>query len=215
MKTSIIADNQFVTKEGMKCILNGSNITHIVAVTNVGELQKQLAVYPDALVILDYTLFDFVSVQQLLVVKAAAQKSDWLLFSDELGEEFMRYVLFSDPTISVVMKHGSQQEIQLALHNILSGIPYICELAEQILTATVPVRKVSEMIKLTISEKTILHEIASGKTTKEIAYEKNLSFHTVNTHRKNIFRKLGVNNLHEAIKYAVRAGIFDIAEYYI
>jgi len=51
--------------------------------------------------------------------------------------------------------------------------------------------------------------------TKEIAYEKNLSFHTVNTHRKNIFRKLGVNNVHEAIKYAFRAGLIDIMEYYI
>ena len=41
------------------------------------------------------------------------------------------------------------------------------------------------------------------------------SFHTVNTHRKNIFRKLGVNNVHEATKYALRAGLVDSAEYYI
>lgn len=63
--------------------------------------------------------------------------------------------------------------------------------------------------------KIILKEIALGKTTKEIAAEKNLSFHTINSHRKNIFRKLGVNNVHEAIKYAMRAGIVDLAEYYI
>jgi DNA-binding CsgD family transcriptional regulator len=60
-----------------------------------------------------------------------------------------------------------------------------------------------------------LHEIALGKTTKEIAYEQNLSFHTINTHRKNIFRKLEVNNVHEAIKYALHAGIIDASEYYI
>ena len=40
-------------------------------------------------------------------------------------------------------------------------------------------------------------------------------FHTINSHRKNIFRKLGVNNVHEATKYAMRAGIVDLAEYYI
>ena len=33
--------------------------------------------------------------------------------------------------------------------------------------------------------------------------------------RKNIFRKIGVNNVHEATKYAMRAGIVDLAEYYI
>ena len=65
---------------------------------------------------------------------------------------------------------------------------------------------------LTQTEKNILKEIALGKTTKEIAAEKNLSFHTINSHRKNIFRKLGVNNVHEATKYAMRAGIVDLAE---
>ena len=66
---------------------------------------------------------------------------------------------------------------------------------------------------LTQTEKNILKEIVLGKTTKEIATEKNLSFHTINSHRKNIFRKLGVNNVHEATKYAMRAGIVDLAEY--
>ena len=41
------------------------------------------------------------------------------------------------------------------------------------------------------------------------------SFHTINTHRKNIFRKLSVNNAHEATKLALRAGLVDSAEYYI
>jgi len=52
-------------------------------------------------------------------------------------------------------------------------------------------------------------------TTKEIAEKRFSSFHTINTHRKNIFRKLGVNNVHEATKYALRAGLVDSAEYYI
>ena len=60
-----------------------------------------------------------------------------------------------------------------------------------------------------------MKSIAMGKTTKEIANERFLSFHTVNTHRKNIFRKLNVNNVHEATKYALRAGIIDMAEYCI
>ncbi|NLD23852.1 MAG: response regulator transcription factor, partial [Bacteroidales bacterium] len=55
-------------------------------------------------------------------------------------------------------------------------------------------------INLTASEKKILHEIALGKTTKEIAVEKNLSFHTVNTHRRNIYSKLGVNSVNEATR---------------
>ena len=72
-----------------------------------------------------------------------------------------------------------------------------------------------EKVKLTQTETEILKDIALGMTTKEIADKRFSSFHTVNTHRKNIFRKLGVNNVHEATKYALRAGLVDSAEYYI
>ena len=72
-----------------------------------------------------------------------------------------------------------------------------------------------EQTRLTKTEIEILKDIAMGMTTKEIAEKRISSFHTVNTHRKNIFRKLEVNNVHEATKYALRAGLIDSAEYYI
>ena len=52
-------------------------------------------------------------------------------------------------------------------------------------------------------------------TTKEIAEKRFSSFHTVNTHRKNIFRKLSVNNANEATRYALRLGLINPAEYSI
>ena len=78
-----------------------------------------------------------------------------------------------------------------------------------------PKHEVEEKVNLTKTETEILKDIALGMTTKEIADKRFSSFHTVNTHRKNIFRKLNVNNVHEATKYALRAGLVDTAEYYI
>ena len=68
---------------------------------------------------------------------------------------------------------------------------------------------------LTATEVEIVKAIAQGKTTKEIAIERYSSVHTITTHRKNIFRKLGVNTAHEVIKYALRAGLVDSSEFYI
>jgi DNA-binding NarL/FixJ family response regulator len=68
---------------------------------------------------------------------------------------------------------------------------------------------------LTETETDIVRAIAQGKTTKEIANERFSSVHTITTHRKNIFRKLGVNTAHEVIKYALRAGLVDSSEFYI
>lgn len=63
---------------------------------------------------------------------------------------------------------------------------------------------------LTKTEAEILRAIAQGKTTKEIADERFSSIHTITTHRKNIFRKLGIHTVHAAIKYALCANLVAI-----
>jgi DNA-binding NarL/FixJ family response regulator len=148
-------------------------------------------------------------------MKAGASESAWLLFSDELAEHFLRHVLLVDPTVGVVMKLDRMEEIMEALECAANRTVYLCETAKSILKNKIVVTASDMAEKLTTTEKTILREIALGKMTKEIAWEKNLSFHTVNTHRRNIFRKLEVNNVHEATKYALRTGLIDLLEYYI
>lgn len=214
MRTYIIADNQDITREGLISVLKSQdNKSRVETAGTRTELQAQLRNYPESIVILDYTLFDFISVNQLLNMKMGAKKSTWVLFSDELEEHFLRQVLLIDPSISVVMKHNALQNILDAITVASYGETYLCDIAESVLKEGNPQKKESD--NLTASEKNILREIALGKTTKEIAFEKHLSFHTVNTHRRNIFRKLGVNNAHEATKYALQAGLLDLMEYYI
>ncbi len=210
----ILADNQDITREGIISLLYQLNekIT-IITVASYHELQEKLKLYPKAVVILDYTLFNYSSVNQFLNMKIGARESSWILFSDELGEGFLRQILLSNQAISVIMKHDKKEEITEALQKVSAGGIYLCETAKSASEGAVPKPIVPD--KLTASEKTILREIALGKMTKEIAWEKNLSFHTVNTHRRNIFRKLGVNNAHEATKYALQAGLIDLLEYYI
>ncbi len=213
-KTYILADNQDITREGVVSLLYQLNKRHtVVSAFSCNELQEKLTIYPDSVVILDYTLFDYTSVNQLLNMIAGAKKSSWLLFSDELSEVFMREVLFSGKEICVVMKHNTKEVIMDAIRTASVKEVYLCEVAKSIKAAGIPQTKEPDI--LTATEKMILHEIALGKMTKEIAQEKNLSFHTVNTHRRNIFRKLDVNNVHEATKYALRAGLINVMEYYI
>ena len=68
---------------------------------------------------------------------------------------------------------------------------------------------------LTASEIEIVKLIAEGLTTKQIASKRNISYHTVNTHRKNIFKKVEVSNTSELIMHAIKAGWIDNIEYYI
>jgi DNA-binding NarL/FixJ family response regulator len=213
MQHFILADNQFITREGVMSMLAQLGYGHgVTEAASRTELKAQLLVAPNAVVVVDYTLFDL-SEAQLINMKARHAEAVWVLFSDELTRHFLLQMMLSELRFSVVMKTDSRSEIEDSLSCAARGETYVCEAVAQLLAEDVPPS--SGAAKLTQAEVLVLHEVAMGKTTKEIAYDRNLSFHTINTHRKNIFRKLEINNVHDAVKYALRAGIIDVGEYAI
>jgi DNA-binding NarL/FixJ family response regulator len=213
MRPFIIVDNQDITREGILALLRQLAGSEAVAeASSRSELKALLNEQPEAVVVLDYTLSDFSDVQ-LMNMKQRYPLSLWLLFSDDLSKPLLRQALQSGQLYSVVMKGDSRREIVAALESAADGQVYLCETAAQVLREEVPATPSG--IPLTASERVVLRDIAMGKTTKEIAYERHLSFHTINAHRRNIFRKLEINNVHEATKYALRAGVIDWGEYAI
>lgn len=176
-------------------------------------VERLLACGNRAVVVIDYTLFDINDVDELLILSQRFTAVQWVLFSEDLSRDFVKRLIAMSQKFSIIMKESPMYEIKAAIKNAVSGERFICQRMAELLL--MPEEENKERIKLTPTETEILKEIANGMTTKEIAEKRISSFHTVNTHRKNIFRKLGVNNVHEATKYALRAGLVDSAEYYI
>ena len=205
----LIADNQGITQAGLMFLLQSVSEAESRTVADKAGLIEELKSCPNSVVIVDYTLFDINDGAELLVLGDRYPNVCWLLFSDDLSTEFIRLVVASSIRFGVVLKDSPLSEIRLAISTAIVGQRYICQrVTEQLLKP----EKKEEKIKLTATETDILKDIALGMTTKEIAEKRFSSFHTINTHRKNIFRKLGVNNVHEATKYALRAGLVDSAE---
>lgn len=179
------------------------------------ELLQVLSRDEASVVVLDYTLFDFNDQAELLIVSQRFPLVHWVLFSEDLSVDFAHQMVVASNMFGIVMKESPLQEIREALQYAASGRRFICQRMAEMLLTTPNTSSSDDMVKLTKTETEILKCIALGMTTKEIAEKRFSSFHTINTHRKNIFRKLGVNNAHEATKYALRAGLVDSAEYYI
>lgn len=211
----ILADKQDITRAGMMFLLDQAGQGSWKVAYDKPWLMALLREYSNAVVVLDYTLFDFDSVDEMLIIAERFPKSHWLLFSEELSADFLRMVLTSSNQFSAMMKDSTMGEMRQAISYALHHERFVSQHATQILLSAQPQQETHDDINLTKTEKEILIDIAHGLTTKEIADKRVSSFHTVNTHRKNIFRKLGVNNLHEATKYAIRAGLVDTSEYYI
>lgn len=177
------------------------------------ELIEALRADGGAIVILDYTLFDIGDAAELHILNQRFPQVSWVLFSEDLSVDFVRMTAAGNNRFSVLLKESPLEEIREGLAEVAKGRRYICKrMTEMLLT---PTQTTQEENRLTPTETEILRDIALGLTTREIAEKRYSSFHTVNTHRKNIFRKIGVNNVHEATRYALRAGLVDSAEYYI
>ncbi len=216
MRNLIIADTQDITRIGIKYMARDiENISHVHEVGDKSALIRLLSENEDGVVVLDYTLFDFTSINELQMLSERYPKSDWVLFSEELSDTFLKQMQANGLVFNIVLKSSPLDEIDAAIRSALFSESYFCKRVDNhIKTLTRSLESATDH-NLTGTEREILKEIALGKTTKEIAAERNLSFHTIITHRKNIFRKLEVNNVHEATKYAMKAGIVDVSEYYI
>ena len=209
----ILADNQEITRFALESLLHQNEQNKVYRASNKTTLVEYLKEHENAVVILDYTLFDFADEDQLLIVSDRFALSQWLLISDELTPQFLRKVVYSSHQFSIVFKDGPMSELRDALSAISRHERYISQRALEVI-----ISQQNDEDKpgiLTATEAVIVKAIAQGKTTKEIAEERFSSIHTITTHRKNIFRKLGVNTAHEVIKYAIRAGLVDPSEFYI
>ena len=216
MKRILIADNQYITRRGVWAILAEKEDCIIRNVSEKKELIDFLKDFPDSLVVLDYTLFDFRSIDELFILNTRFPNVQWMLFSVELSTEFLRQIYFNTPNFSILYKDSSQNEIIAGFSDFLNGQRIVCSIVSNALLNNLYKQNTEKQkANLTSTEQEILKDIASGKTTKEIAESRHISSHTVVSHRKNIFRKIEVNNIHEATKYAVKAGLVDLSDYFI
>ncbi len=213
MKNFIVADNQELTRFALESLLQKDEENVLYRAFDKAGLVALLKEHESAVVLLDYTLFDFADEDQLLIIAERFSLSEWILISDELTPQFIRRVVYSSHQFSVVFKDGTMSEIREALQTVGRHTRF---LSQRVLETIISQQQEAETPSiLTTTEMEIVKAIALGKTTKEIAAERFSSIHTVTTHRKNIFRKLGINTAHEAVKYALRAGLIDPSEFYI
>ena len=214
MRNYIIADNQELTRYALESLLKSDEGNTVYRAFDRAGLVALLKEHENAVVLLDYTLFDFADEDQLLIIAERFNLSDWILMSDDLTPQFIRRVVYSSRQFSMVFKDGPLSELREALSAVNRHMRHLSQRALETIVTQQQLEDETPHV-LTTTEMEIVKAIAQGKTTKEIAAERFSSIHTVTTHRKNIFRKLGINTAHEVVKYALRAGLIDYSEFYI
>ena len=212
MAKYILADNRELTRFALESLIRQKEGT-VYKTSNKAGLVELLKEHENAIVLLDYTLFDFADVDQLLIVGERFALARWILISEDLTPAFLRRVVYSSHQFSIVFKDEPLSSVREALQAASNHKRFFSQKALETIISQQEEEERPSI--LTETEIEIVKAIAQGKTTKEIAEERFSSVHTINTHRKNIFRKLKINTAHEVVKYALRAGLIDSSEFYI
>jgi DNA-binding NarL/FixJ family response regulator len=212
----IVADNQILTRNGIITLLKENKaIARVEEVSNKDELVFQLKKGNFSVLIIDFDYFDLSDINELKEIKKVAPFTCILIISNNNNPDDIISVL-NFGISNYILKNCDINEFSQAINAALINRRYFCSEVLDILVEQKTVqKKIEETSNLTLAEIEIVKMISQGLTTKEIAQKKYLSFHTINTHRKNIFKKLGIKNTSELLMYSVRKGIVNTTEYYI
>lgn len=215
-KLIYVADNQELTREGIisfvKKFFNGEAVVEVMSYRE--ELLSKLSNDP-LLLVIDHSTFEWNSPEDYLLIRKLHPLVSVLVISDVFAYPQAREVINAG-IAHFILKTSSEEDILGALKAIINKKKFIAGEIYDILIQKEKTQKQQFLPqKLSPSEIEVARMIAEGKTTKEIASLKHLSFHTVNTHRKNIFRKLGINTSFELVKYVMNAGLSNDIEYHI
>ena len=208
----VIADSSPVFRYGLKSILESKNEYHVEAEIQTGEdLESWLKHNTPDLIVL-YCLASGFSVDTVVACSRLRPETKLLAITSSHSGQSIVNALRAGIT-SYVKKDCSMEEVLEAIEETSQGGTFFCgQILNAIKAESIDVSDLEladmtcDPILLTEREIEVLTHISEGKTNIQIAELLFLSGHTVNTHRKNIMQKLGVNNTASMVMYAVKSG---------
>lgn len=212
----VLADSQFLIGISLKTIFGNLPAYHFVGIAeNYDHLKELLSSGEVNLLIIDVLLFDIDSFQRLTDLREKHPELKFLILTNSLNKNELNELIRLGIK-SIIYKTTDNDELLQAIEATLKNKKYYCSEVLDMLIDSSAKNAASDPFALTPAETEVVKLIAGGFTTKEIAQKKHVSFHTVMSHRKNIFRKLKINNVSELLMFALRVGIIeDNTEYYI
>ncbi len=200
----LIVDDHPMVAEGIQSILETYDDIDIVGTLGNGQdaVDHIADLDPDVILMdLNMPRLGGLSATEILLEKRPDTRI--LVLSMHDSPEYISSAL-SHGAMGYVLKDVPTDEIKQAIDTVMRGERYLCTGAEGSLKPKSGGREA-----LTGREQTILLQLAQGKSNKDVAEVLNISVRTVETHRKNIKRKLGISSTAGLTRYAMEHGVLQ------
>jgi DNA-binding NarL/FixJ family response regulator len=205
----LLVDDHALVRAGMRSLLQ--DLPDVEVVAEAGDGAEALAAAererPDV-VLLDIAMKGMNGLEAAARLRERLPGVKVIILSMHTSEEYVLLALRAG-AVAYLIKDSATSELELALKCVMRGETYLSPaISRQVVDGYVQrVGASAGPEPLTPRQREVLKRIAEGRSTKEIAFELNLSVKTVETHRAQIMERLGIRDVAGLVRYAMRAGL--------
>jgi two-component system invasion response regulator UvrY len=207
----LLADIQPLTSAGiMHFLQDRADLKIVASVTTRDELSALLDKHAPHVLIADYNIPGFITIDDLKKIAKASPATNILIISSDNNKSAIKEVLQAGVK-GYLTKECSKEEVMMAIQSTAKGEKFFCHKILDIILEKhfAPAPRGLDPTVLTIRETEILKLLAAGYSTQKIADQLHVSPHTIHTHRKSIIRKLNIKSPTEFVIYAMDFGLIN------
>jgi DNA-binding NarL/FixJ family response regulator len=205
----LIADDHGIVRSGLRMLLEQQDDIEVVAEASDGATARDMAIRerPD-LAILDVKMPKLTGLQATREIREQAPDVSVLILSMYDDERYLFEALKAGAS-GYVLKAQADVDLLEAVRAVDRGEPFLTPEAQRALIKDVLGHGAARTDELTPREQEVVKLVAEAHTNKEIAEILHLSEKTVENHRSNAMRKLGMRDRVELVRYAIRRGLIE------
>ncbi len=204
----IIADGSDIVRSGLRQILQQSKSIEVKAVaSDSSELQKVVIQHKPNIVLIDYTSKGF-DANSISIIKQKSKHTRIIGITHSPTKSEVNSAL-KKGVISHIKKDCPTQEILDSVIETANDMHFFCGEVLEVLKENNSDKGNLNCSPVSLSDREmeVVKLISEGYTNSQIAVVLHISNHTVNTHRKNIMRKIGVGNTAGIVIFAVKTNL--------
>jgi DNA-binding NarL/FixJ family response regulator len=204
----LLADDHETVRHGLKLLIDGQSGMQVVgeAGTGLAAVEQARRLQP-TVVVLDISMPELNGLEAARAISASAPGTAIVTLSRYNDEAYVQ-ALLSAGARAYVLKQSASAELIAAIRAVADGRRYLDVALTDRVTGAFLARHASatQPRRITDREEEVLRLIAIGYSNKEIAQQLDLSVKTVEVHKANASRKLGLTGRVEIVRYAVHQG---------
>jgi two-component system NarL family response regulator len=205
----LLVDDHRLLRESLRSILENDAGLAVIGEAESGREAVRLAreMQPDV-VVMDVVMRDLNGIEATRQICAGSAGIKVVALSSHSDRRYVQAILDAGAS-AYVLKANAYDDLRRAFDAVLHGRKYLCaEVTEGVVDAASSGRRAATVYEiLGPREREVLQLLAEGLTSQEIAARMSVAISTVESHRRNLMRKLDLHSVAELTRFAIREGL--------